>query len=319
MSRFHKNIIFLDPWLVWEAQWMLNRLAIFSCCLCTLSVKVLWWDSSRGEGGHHTHLLSAWLTLTASLSRVWCLWWQRQSQGLPGRGGARSWLDSSCRCSRVMSRMAGMWKRRVNRWGSVGAKMLSRAMRQYSLASAASQRSSSLQGKGRGGAELWRSGHRIGWAVGSWRERATSQASLASCSVLQVRYLCFKQNKKPHLVAFFFFWSYLTACGILVPWSGTEPGLQQRKHWVLTTGLPGNSWISAVLPGTLFMVTTSPHWQAALGGLEEELLGRRWWFRGFPENGDSYQWGVPLAKIPGSYACRVVTKDAGFYLGRGAA
>ena len=205
MSRFHKNIIFLDPWLVWEAQWMLNRLAIFSCCLCTLSVKVLWWDSSRGEGGHHTHLLSAWLTLTASLSRVWCLWWQRQSQGLPGRGGARSWLDSSCRCSRVMSRMAGMWKRRVNRWGSLGAKMLSRAMRQYSLASAASQRSSSLQGKGRGGAELWRSGHRIGWAVGSWRERATSQASLASCSVLQVRYLCFKQNKKPQLVAFFFF------------------------------------------------------------------------------------------------------------------
>ena len=31
------------------------------------------------------------------------------------------------------------------------------------------------------------------------------------------------------------------ACSILVPWSGFEPGPQQRKSWVLTTGLPGNS------------------------------------------------------------------------------
>jgi len=54
-------------------------------------------------------------------------------------------LDSSCRCSRVMSRMAGMWKRRVKVWGFLGAKMLSRAMRQYSRARALSQRSSSLE------------------------------------------------------------------------------------------------------------------------------------------------------------------------------
>ena len=32
-----------------------------------------------------------------------------------------------------------------------------------------------------------------------------------------------------------------TACGILLPWPGIEPGPQQWKHRVLTTGLPGNS------------------------------------------------------------------------------
>ena len=71
------------------------------------------------------------------------------------------------------------------------------------------------------------------------------------------------------------------------PWPGTEPGLRQQKRWVLTTGLPGNSWVSAVLPGTLFMVMATPHWLAALGGLQEELFGRRRWFRGFSEKGDS--------------------------------
>ncbi len=63
----------------------------------------------------------------------------------PGRGGASSWLDKSCRCSSVMSRTAGMWKRRVNVWGLLGAKMLSNAMRQYRRARALSQRSSSLK------------------------------------------------------------------------------------------------------------------------------------------------------------------------------
>lgn len=64
---------------------------------------------------------------------------------LPGSGGARSWLDKSWRCSSVMSRMAGIWNRRVNMCGDLGAKIFRRAMRQYSLASEASHRNSSLQ------------------------------------------------------------------------------------------------------------------------------------------------------------------------------
>ena len=39
----------------------------------------------------------------------------------------------------------------------------------------------------------------------------------------------------------FFFFFCCTACGILVPWPGIEPGPQQWEHWVLITGLPGNS------------------------------------------------------------------------------
>ena len=67
------------------------------------------------------------------------------------------------------------------------------------------------------------------------------------------------------------------------------------------------------------MVKTTPDWQAALGGLKKECS---WWeatVSGFPENGDSYKLGMSLAEIPRSYACGVVTKDTGFYLGRGAA
>ena len=37
------------------------------------------------------------------------------------------------------------------------------------------------------------------------------------------------------------FWPHQTACRILVPGPGIEPGLQYWKHGVLTTGLPGNS------------------------------------------------------------------------------
>ena len=39
----------------------------------------------------------------------------------------------------------------------------------------------------------------------------------------------------------FFFWPCCMVCGILVPQPATEPGPQQWKCWVLTTGLPGNS------------------------------------------------------------------------------
>ena len=41
----------------------------------------------------------------------------------------------------------------------------------------------------------------------------------------------------------FFFWPPLMTCGILVPWSGIEPGPQQQKRWVLTTGQTGNSCV----------------------------------------------------------------------------
>ena len=40
---------------------------------------------------------------------------------------------------------------------------------------------------------------------------------------------------------FFFFEMHRAVCGILVPCQGWNLGPQQRKHRVLTTGLPGNS------------------------------------------------------------------------------
>ena len=43
----------------------------------------------------------------------------------------------------------------------------------------------------------------------------------------------------------FFFQLCLAACRILVPWPGIEPGAQQWKRGVLTTGQPGNyEWSS---------------------------------------------------------------------------
>ena len=48
-------------------------------------------------------------------------------------------------------------------------------------------------------------------------------------------------NEKQAFLFFFFFWPCHVVCGILVPWPGIEPGPQQWKHWVLTTGPPGNS------------------------------------------------------------------------------
>ena len=39
----------------------------------------------------------------------------------------------------------------------------------------------------------------------------------------------------------FFFWLHHSACRILAPRPGIEPGPPAWKPWVLTTGLPGNS------------------------------------------------------------------------------
>ena len=53
-------------------------------------------------------------------------------------------------------------------------------------------------------------------------------------------------HSKPIFKIFSFFWLCHLACRILVPWPGTEPGPQQWKCRVLTTGPPGNSlfWFS---------------------------------------------------------------------------
>ena len=39
----------------------------------------------------------------------------------------------------------------------------------------------------------------------------------------------------------YFFWSYHVACGILVPWPGTEPRPQKWEPGILTTRPPGHS------------------------------------------------------------------------------
>ena len=39
------------------------------------------------------------------------------------------------------------------------------------------------------------------------------------------------------------------AWGILAPGAGIEPGPQQWKRWVLTTGLPGNSLFHVIFTG----------------------------------------------------------------------
>ena len=52
------------------------------------------------------------------------------------------------------------------------------------------------------------------------------------------------------ILFFFFFWPHCTVCGILVHQPGNEPGPQQWKHWVLTTGLPGNSLTTSIQHST---------------------------------------------------------------------
>ena len=49
------------------------------------------------------------------------------------------------------------------------------------------------------------------------------------------------------LKIYYFFWPHHAAFGILVPRQGMEPGPQQWKHQVLTTGPPGNSPGSCVV------------------------------------------------------------------------
>ena len=52
-----------------------------------------------------------------------------------------------------------------------------------------------------------------------------------------------------------FFWLHYTKLGgILVSWSGTEPGPQHWKGWVLITGPPGNSWVLNIIPAELFQI-----------------------------------------------------------------
>ena len=42
-------------------------------------------------------------------------------------------------------------------------------------------------------------------------------------------------------IRIFFFFGHAVAYGILVPWPRIKPRPLQLKHWVLTTGVPGNS------------------------------------------------------------------------------
>lgn len=44
-------------------------------------------------------------------------------------------------------------------------------------------------------------------------------------------------------ITYFFLWLYHKTCGTLVPQRGIEPGPRQWKHWLPTTGLPGNAQI----------------------------------------------------------------------------
>ena len=46
---------------------------------------------------------------------------------------------------------------------------------------------------------------------------------------------------KPLSVLVWFYWSRLTACRVLAPWSEMEPGPVAGKREVLTTALPGHS------------------------------------------------------------------------------
>ena len=54
--------------------------------------------------------------------------------------------------------------------------------------------------------------------------------------------------------ALFVFCLHCTVCRILVPRPGIEPGPQQWKHWVLTTGKPGNSLISTCVKMCLLLI-----------------------------------------------------------------
>ena len=59
-------------------------------------------------------------------------------------------------------------------------------------------------------------------------------------------------------LSLFFSFSCTTGCGILVPPPGTEPGPQQWKHRVLTTGLPGNSMEFIQLPNNHYLYCKAP-------------------------------------------------------------
>ena len=55
------------------------------------------------------------------------------------------------------------------------------------------------------------------------------------------------------LLTFFFFWPCHVACRILVPRPRIKPGPRQWEHWLLTTGLPGNSLLTILKSGWLFL------------------------------------------------------------------
>ena len=54
-----------------------------------------------------------------------------------------------------------------------------------------------------------------------------------------------------HLSIYLFIYFGHVACKFLVPWPGIERRPQKWKHWVLTTGPPGNSLLSSLLFNTV--------------------------------------------------------------------
>ena len=70
------------------------------------------------------------------------------------------------------------------------------------------------------------------------------------------------------------FWPHRKACVIFVPRPGDEPGPQQWKHWIRTTGLPGNSlkklfeWFLCTGVLNLLLPTLFKHEQKIINSLE---------------------------------------------------
>ena len=75
------------------------------------------------------------------------------------------------------------------------------------------------------------------------------------------------------LLLFVYFWLCCMTCSIFVPQPGIEPEPQQWKHQILTTGLPGSSWMVNVLWSAL----NSAYWECLFSSLYSKALDITLW------------------------------------------
>ena len=121
---------------------------------------------------------------------------------------------------------------------------------------------------------------------------------ILSSNIDKIKIKSYEQGLQLHRTySHFSFWPCHIACEILVPQPRIEPGPQQWKHQVLTTGPPGNSHAKSWLIGKDSDAGRDCG-QEEKGMTEDEMAGWHHWL-----NGRESQWTPGVGDAQGGLAC----------------